>query len=295
MFLSTLYQNSIKPEPMKTSILFLFLGLSTLTFAQMPTVNIVVEEMPMPGGLIPSSGLPYRTYRLYLEPTPNWELLTIYGLQGSSLVIETLGDFYQDPLGGPTSLDIDEALIPSNPSLAFDSWLTIGAESSLNNLLFSLPLDGSVFNDWELGNDLIIDDIIGGSVAIPSPGMLTQNVPDANGRILIAQLTSNSTISGHINSQFRLLNEDGSIFLPAGGGGPVTALVTNFFSIQYYDFCPSDFNSSGNVDISDLLIFLSNFGCSGDCIADLTGDNATTVADMLQFLSEIGQSCLSEF
>jgi hypothetical protein len=45
-----------------------------------------------------------------------------------------------------------------------------------------------------------------------------------------------------------------------------------------------DFDSDGQVDVQDLLIFTANFGCTGTCVADLDGDGATDIADLLAFL-----------
>jgi hypothetical protein len=49
---------------------------------------------------------------------------------------------------------------------------------------------------------------------------------------------------------------------------------------------PLDLNNDGIVDINDFLVFLANFGCTGeDCIGDLTGSGAVTVEDLLLFLT----------
>ena len=46
------------------------------------------------------------------------------------------------------------------------------------------------------------------------------------------------------------------------------------------------------VGVSDLLVVLSDFGCtSGDCVGDLTGDNVTGIADLLLMLGAFGASC----
>lgn len=55
--------------------------------------------------------------------------------------------------------------------------------------------------------------------------------------------------------------------------------------------CPGDFNGDGSVAMSDFLIFLGDFGCSGSCIGDLNGDNSTSTADMLVLLGLFGASC----
>jgi hypothetical protein len=55
-------------------------------------------------------------------------------------------------------------------------------------------------------------------------------------------------------------------------------------------FMAADFNDDGVVNITDLLILVSNYGCSGGaCISDLTGDGLTTIADLLAFIQYFGQ------
>ncbi|MBI1265996.1 MAG: hypothetical protein GC193_01060 [Cryomorphaceae bacterium] len=282
---------------MKLLSTFVLLVLTLASNAQItiPTLSLTVEEVIIPDGVFEPTLSPFRTFRVYAEIDPNWELLSIFGLMGEPMSVSSNGLFYQDPMGGPTSLDINEALFPANPALNYDSWLTIGAESAANNLMFVAPIDGSVFNAWEAGDDLLIDDIFGGSVSIPSPGFLSQNVADENGRILIGQFTASSNISGCLNLQFRQLNEDGSIYI-SPEGGTITEIFSDVcFSIPFLTFCQSDFNSSGTVNVSDLLILVSDYGCSSGCATDLTGDDATSSQDLLYFLSELGQVCNAEY
>lgn len=56
--------------------------------------------------------------------------------------------------------------------------------------------------------------------------------------------------------------------------------------------CPYDYDNNGLVGTSDLLIFLSAFGCSIDCGQyDLNNDNVVNAADLLVFLSAYGSAC----
>jgi hypothetical protein len=59
---------------------------------------------------------------------------------------------------------------------------------------------------------------------------------------------------------------------------------------EYY--CPGDLNNDGAINASDLLIFLSSFGCSGGCgVADINNDGSVNAADLLILLSQLGLSC----
>lgn len=57
------------------------------------------------------------------------------------------------------------------------------------------------------------------------------------------------------------------------------------------DGCPGDFNDDNTVNISDLLVFLSNFSCNEDCFTDLDGNGVVNSADLLSFLSVFGITC----
>jgi hypothetical protein len=49
--------------------------------------------------------------------------------------------------------------------------------------------------------------------------------------------------------------------------------------------CAGDLSGDGYISTSDLLLFLSAFGCTTDCAVDFNEDDQTTVADLLIFLS----------
>lgn len=55
--------------------------------------------------------------------------------------------------------------------------------------------------------------------------------------------------------------------------------------------CTGDLDNDGSVSTTDLLIFLSDFGCTSGCTADITGDDSVDAADLLTFLAAFGTSC----
>ena len=57
--------------------------------------------------------------------------------------------------------------------------------------------------------------------------------------------------------------------------------------------CPADVNGNGAIEVSDVLDVLSEFGCDTGCSSnfDLDGDNSITVADVLMVLSAFGEAC----
>ena len=55
--------------------------------------------------------------------------------------------------------------------------------------------------------------------------------------------------------------------------------------------CPTDLNNGGFVDVGDLLLFLTDYGCMSGCTADFNGDDIVNVNDLLIFLTSYGDSC----
>lgn len=56
--------------------------------------------------------------------------------------------------------------------------------------------------------------------------------------------------------------------------------------------CPEDLNGNGTVEVSDVLLLLSEFGCMTDCsVADINGDGAVSVGDVLLLLAAFGEEC----
>ena len=57
------------------------------------------------------------------------------------------------------------------------------------------------------------------------------------------------------------------------------------------DVCTGDINGDGALTIADLLLILSDFGCTSSCSGDVDGDGVVTVYDALSFLSLFGSLC----
>ncbi len=148
----------------------------------------------------------FDTYRIYANfSSPEVQLITVYGQDANPLELSTTGTFYQNELGGPLSTDITEASISLDPDLAYDSWVTIGTEQAPNGLT-TLGVD---FIDFEAGNAILVDDMIGGGwFVLPDSEPLA--FPDAQGRILLAQVTTNGTTTFSCGLQHRA--SDGTSF-----------------------------------------------------------------------------------
>jgi len=124
------------------------------------------------------------------------ELDAVFGDAQNGLLIESSNGFYQNALGGATSADINPALIPLFPSLALDSWVTIGLEDNVGNNMLNIGID---FSDFEAGGSIVSDN--GSWFATPDDA---QVLAGADLRVMVGQFTmygEDSNVSGVLNLQ----------------------------------------------------------------------------------------------
>ena len=57
--------------------------------------------------------------------------------------------------------------------------------------------------------------------------------------------------------------------------------------------CPADFNGNYFVEVEDLLVMLTSFGCTTTCEGDIDGDGSVGIGDLLVLLSTVGSPCPS--
>lgn len=55
--------------------------------------------------------------------------------------------------------------------------------------------------------------------------------------------------------------------------------------------CPADFNGDLSVSVADLLILISDYGCTQNCSTDLDADDAVSVNDLMVFLIAFVSGC----
>ena len=55
--------------------------------------------------------------------------------------------------------------------------------------------------------------------------------------------------------------------------------------------CIEDIVVNGIIDTADILMMLSQYGCENDCSADIDGDDAVSVSDIIALLALFGQPC----
>jgi hypothetical protein len=85
------------------------------------------------------------------------------------------------------------------------------------------------------------------------------------------------------------------ICTPCGCTDPTALNYDSYATCEDYNclyYCPGDFNYDGQINTTDLLFFLSEFGCNeSPCVTDLSGDGLTNTSDLLVFLSTFGTDC----
>ena len=215
------------------------------------------------------------TFRVYAQfSNPNDQLLSIFGNAANPLSISSTTSFYQSAVGGPTAEGLNPLLFESFPSLEWDSYVTIGAEDNSGTGVQSAGLD---YNSFETGGALTSDPVAGGSwFTFPDTEPLA--FPDADGRVLIGQFTTDGTVTLNCNLLYRA----------ADGTSPQATGLTLVFPNN----CPEDVNSDGIVAVDDILILLSNFGCEGPtCNGDIDQDGIVGVSDILSVLSSFSLTC----
>jgi hypothetical protein len=124
------------------------------------------------------------------------ELDAVFGDAQNALSISTSGMFYQNALGGATSTSINPALIPLFPSLALDSWVTIGLSDQTDNAMLNIGID---FAGFEAGGSISTDN--GSWFATPDD---PQVLAGADLRVLVGQFTMmgmDDNVSGVLNLQ----------------------------------------------------------------------------------------------
>jgi hypothetical protein len=182
--------------------------------AQYPYGGVIVEEVPIPAALVPviqaSAGFANtpRTWRVYVcLDDPNWsvyQLLTNlpFGVLESTWEVSCptcppTNQFFQVPFGGNYGNDINPAIFGPVPQTQYDSWWTIGPES---NFTYMAELGFAQLTAAEIsfagGGGWYTDD--GFSNLYVTTDVQCASLPDANGRVLIGQFTTDGVLEGNV-------------------------------------------------------------------------------------------------
>ena len=192
---------------MRTFFLTLFLAVAACATAQPLLVDgdvcldVEVAVIHTEG---PLAGL--TTYRLYATlPGPADVVTTVFGDIEHPTALLTSTEWYQDENGGQFPCANNPLLFDLFPELEYDSWLTIGIDGPPDPGLGQdcpqvVMSNGSPFaTEFENGQSFVIDDLIGSAwFVVPSN---TNGLPDEDGRVLLAQLTTDGDLDGVLYMQ----------------------------------------------------------------------------------------------
>jgi hypothetical protein len=168
-------------------------------------------------------------------------------------------------------------------------WNTSAAGTYTATAVFAEPISGvgewtiTIMNSWassvgaSYDTDITFNGLCEGLPAVP--GCMDPNAcnydPDATIDDGSCDLTScyGCTDSAACNYNADATNDDGSCDYATCA-------------------CPGDLDGDGQVAVTDVLLFLSDFGCmDAPCVGDATGDGLTNVDDLLLMLSNFGNIC----
>ena len=135
------------------------------------------------------------TYRMYVDMiNPGDFLSSVYGNEGDPMSFSTSDGFYNDAFGATVASGINPAFIAFFPTIAADSWITIGIDSQntgdevpistvedSNQPFVAAFAQGSAID----GDDFVIDTQTGGAWYVLNN--TPNGLPDDNMQVLVMQ------------------------------------------------------------------------------------------------------------
>ena len=253
------------------------------------------------------------TYRFYIGMEGASDFLSaIYGSLEFPMNLSTSTGFYNDEFAtGATAEGVNAAFLALFPTLAYDSWVTIGAESQATEGQVPASTVESEFQPWTgafaynsemSGQNVVIDDWYGGAWYVTNGA--TNGVADAeNQRVLIMQMTTAGDISGTLNAQifpngvgadeiFKTFTYDGTGTFNADGEsasgagnacGCTDPEASNYDEDAEYendsclfpgctDEAACNYDVTANTDDTSCVYAEEGYDCDGVCLNDADGD-----------------------
>lgn len=198
-----LFLQAIKKKGMKKFyILTSLLLVSSILCAQF--TGIEVEEVPNNGKV------PGKTYRIYAKLENQGDIIdAVFAEEKNPIEIKTTGRFYQHPLGGALSNQVQRFDVQNDPILSFDSWFTIGSSDNYMNYVTPFMTDSAAVKAFESGEDFVTY-----TMAWFATADHKQTQADRRKRVLLMQITTDGKVTGRINLHGRekiILDEFGDV------------------------------------------------------------------------------------
>lgn len=120
-----------------------------------------------------------------------------------------------------------------------------------------------------------------------APGCYTFNIFDAYGDGMFGSQWGSCNVDGY----YAFRDPEGNLVFEMADPDYGTG-TSHSFCVEAPANCPGDFNLDTHRNVSDLLLFLMDIGCSGpDCLCDMNGSGATDSGDLVAFLTYFGEDC----
>lgn len=204
----------------------------------------------------------YLVYALF-DVNANIDAISSYGNAEDPWVISTSTSFFQAALGVDFGGNLNPGLYSFFPILAYDTWMTLGAEPGDFNALAQTGMY-NYLDSWNNGGDFVVNTDPGASIFLPE-GSSNQGYPDADGRLLLAQLTTDGIVNLQYNLTFEnAANEeftvtDVELSFPDVIGGCTDEAADNYDPAANFEDCSclysgctspeaDNFNPQSNVD-----------------------------------------------
>lgn len=242
------------------------------------------------------------TYRLYLEVTDNSDRITgVFGIDESPLLLSSTAPLWNSVFGAHNAKDINTVFFDIDPSLAYDSWWSLGYtpenEQDVSNLAYE-SLIGYTEDWFNQATDIVFDSPTGGgNIAL---GYTWQH-PEYSNLRCVGQFTlpADATFEGIINVEAVHVENNDVISYERKLG--LTFSTDNLAELGCTDpdaenYSPAatlddgtcsyfgDLDGDGVIDTEDLLALLGNFGCTSCNDLDLDGGGIVGVGDLLIIL-----------
>ena len=216
---------------------------------------LIVQPYQVHDGMVGDQDLTgYVTYRIYIKTQNSDDFVSsVSGDNEFPTRIMSTGSFLQSPFGGLLGSDQNPSLFAFFPAAEYDSFVTIGLTEGAG------PGEGAINtiedeeNPWgfnfEAGQDLLIDDAIGGGWFIFNGQ--SNGIAGEDNQVLLAQVTTDGALSG-------------SLYVQTFVNGSAANEVRTLLDIEEACVAP------GGPEVCEFPD--AGYDCDGNCVADADGD-----------------------
>ena len=198
------------------------------------------------------------TYRLYAELNEGL-VYSIFGDEANPHLLETTTTFFNANLFGSESDFQHEMNIGAwgmIPNLEWDTWVSIGDSYNENvSTVGDLNINNFSSSSWSFGGTVNSD----ASIFRTPDDVLC--LPDANGRVLLGQFTTDGTLSGYINLRGKDANGDSWV----EEGISIPQIIPGCI-----DDTACNYDASATEDNGSCTYAANNAECDGSCSAGFT-------------------------